>query len=117
MTEFVMSDDAMPDVLAGLDPFDLLDVESARIDRLYSDLALEDWSAPTRCTDWNRKELLAHLASVEDSTRAGLADSVDALRGAADGESQDEYNAWGVALRVGLTAPGLLAEWRALSTE
>jgi uncharacterized protein (TIGR03083 family) len=107
-----MSD--LPAELAGLDPIALLDRETARVDEFYSGLSREDWSAPTRCADWNRKELLAHLATIEDYTRAGLADATGELLEEAGG---GDFNAWGVAQRAGLTAPGLLAEWRELAKQ
>jgi uncharacterized protein (TIGR03083 family) len=56
--------------LADLDPFDLMAGEAARIDAFYR--ALDDWRAPTRCAGWNRRDLLAHLAGVEDDTAARL---------------------------------------------
>jgi uncharacterized protein (TIGR03083 family) len=60
--------------LADLDPFDLMAAEAARIDAFYRRLATDDdWQAPTRCAGWNRRDLLAHLAAVEDDTAARLA--------------------------------------------
>lgn len=60
--------------LADLDPFDLMAAEAARIDAFYRGLAAgRAWLVPTRCAGWNRRDLLAHLAGVEDDTAARLA--------------------------------------------
>ncbi len=107
--------DALPAEMAGFDPFDLLDEETARVDRFYSSLAGERWLAPTRCSDWNRLQLLAHLASIEDYTRAGLAEQVTELMTAAPSTGMDELNEWGVERRADLPPARLLDEWRALS--
>lgn len=40
-------------VLEGLNPFDLLDAESARAERHF--LTIEDWSAPSRCERWTAR--------------------------------------------------------------
>jgi uncharacterized protein (TIGR03083 family) len=103
--------------MAGLDPFDLLDEETLRVDRHYSALTGDQWLAPTRCSDWNRLQLLAHLASIEDYTRAGLADQVTELMTAAPSTGMDELNRWGVDQRADRSPAQLLEEWRALSAE
>jgi uncharacterized protein (TIGR03083 family) len=59
--------------LADLNPFDLMAAEATRIDAFYRGLAAGAWRAPTRCAGWNRRDLLAHLAGVEDDTAARLA--------------------------------------------
>jgi uncharacterized protein (TIGR03083 family) len=56
--------------LADLDPFVLMAGEAARIEAFYR--ATRNWRAPTRCAGWNRRDLLAHLAGVEDDTAARL---------------------------------------------
>jgi len=109
--------DALPAEMAGLDPFDLLDEETLRVDTFYSSLAGEQWLAPTRCSDWNRLQLLAHLAAIEDYTRAGLADQVTELMTAAPSTGMDELNQWGVAQRADRGPAQLLEEWRALSAQ
>lgn len=101
--------------MAGLDPFDLLDAETLRVDRHYSALRGKQWLAPTRCSDWNRLQLLAHLAAIEDYTRAGLADQVTELMTAAPSTGMDELNRWGVDQRADRRPARLLEEWRALS--
>jgi uncharacterized protein (TIGR03083 family) len=109
--------DALPADMAGLDPFDLLDQETLRVDRFYSSLAGDQWLAATRCSEWNRLQLLAHLAAIEDYTRAGLADQVTELMTAAPSTGMDELNQWGVALRADRSPQQLLEEWRALSAQ
>jgi uncharacterized protein (TIGR03083 family) len=54
------------------DPYDLLDGEASRIGRFYAGLTEEEWAAATRCAAWDRKDLLAHLCTVEEYIRAGL---------------------------------------------
>jgi uncharacterized protein (TIGR03083 family) len=107
--------DPLPTEMAGYDPFDLLDVESDRVDRFYRSLRGDDWQAPTRCADWNRLQLLAHLASIEDYTRAGLTETVADLMSGAPSSGMDEFNDWGVGQRADLPPEELLAEWRRLS--
>jgi uncharacterized protein (TIGR03083 family) len=101
--------------MAGTDPFDLLDAETARVDRLYSTLDPDGWKAPTRCAEWDRFQLLAHLASIEDYTRAGLDGSVGDLMSAAPSSGMDEFNDWGVRQHSDRTPAELLDVWRALS--
>jgi uncharacterized protein (TIGR03083 family) len=103
--------------MAGYDPFDLLDAESERVDRFYRSLSGDAWLAPTRCADWNRFQLLAHLASIEDYTRAGLTETVADLMSSAPSSGMDEFNEWGVDQRADLTPDELLAVWRRVSTE
>jgi uncharacterized protein (TIGR03083 family) len=109
--------DALAAEMAGFDPFDLLDAETLRVDRFYSSLAGDEWLAPTRCSDWYRLQLLAHLASIEDYTRAGLADQVTDLMTAAPSTGMDELNQWGVDQRSDRSPAQLLKEWRALSAQ
>jgi uncharacterized protein (TIGR03083 family) len=109
--------DTLPAEMAGIDPFDLLDAESTRVDRFYSSLDGDDWSRPTRCAEWNRFQLLAHLASIEDYTQAGLAQSVTELMSAAPSSGMDEFNKWGVGQRSDLAPAKLLIQWRALSRQ
>lgn len=90
--------------LADLDPFDLMAAEAIRIDAFYRALAGgEDWLTPTRCAGWNRRDLLAHLAGVEDDTAARLA-------GAPLPASYVEESA--LTQRAHLPDLGLLDEWR-----
>jgi uncharacterized protein (TIGR03083 family) len=101
--------------LADLDPFDLLDLESSRVDRFWSGLDEAGWARPTRCTEWSVRDLLGHLAMLEDYNRAGLDFTVNELfvRARGDGANGlDGFNAWGVRLRADRSAADVLAEWR-----
>ena len=109
--------DPLPAEMAGYDPFELLDAESDRVDRFYRSLRGDAWLAPTRCADWNRFQLLSHLASIEDYTRAGLTETVAELMSGAPSSGMDEFNEWGVDQRSDLPPEDLLVEWRRLSTE
>jgi uncharacterized protein (TIGR03083 family) len=100
--------------LADLNPFDLMAAEAARIDRFYSGLSGADWQAPTRCAGWNRRDLLAHLAGVEDYTDAGLRHATQELFAEAKAGGLDSFNEWGIARRATLPPAQLLAEWRDL---
>jgi len=90
--------------LTDLDPFGLMAVEAERITTFYRGLAASGWRGPTRCVGWNRRDLLAHLAGVEDDTAARLAGT----------PLPPEYVAE-VALtrRAHLSNLELLEEWRA----
>jgi uncharacterized protein (TIGR03083 family) len=103
--------------MEGIDPFDLLDGEAARIDRFYGGLSGAGWSARTRCAGWTRRDLLAHLLAVEDYTRAGLDETVAELMGRAEAHGMDDFNAWGVRQRADRTPAQLLAEWRELAAD
>lgn len=112
-----MVDDAE---LAGLDPFDIMDEEAARLDAHLSGLADDEWSRPSRCEGWSVRDVVAHLATVEDYHRACLDGEVQAFvagfgeRGATDLESA---NALGIADRADLTTADLVAAWRGSSAE
>ena len=103
--------------MEGIDPFDLLDAEAARIGGFYGGLSGAEWSAPTRCAGWNRRDLLAHLLAVHDYTRAGLDGTVAELMGRSESHGMDDFNAWGVRQRADRSPEQLLAEWRELSAD
>jgi uncharacterized protein (TIGR03083 family) len=106
--------------LDGLDPFDALDREAARIDAWLSALPAAGWGAPTRCDGWTVRDLLGHLASSEAYHHACLDGRASELlaslleRGATDLEAM---NALGVADFADRSADGVLAEWRSANTE
>jgi uncharacterized protein (TIGR03083 family) len=98
-----------------VNPFDLLDAEAQRFDRFYRGLSGDQWNAPTRCTGWNQKDLLAHLVNIEGYTRACLEDKVEEYAsGASEGglASYERLNNALVAKRAGDRPEALLAEWR-----
>lgn len=101
--------------LRDLDPFDLLDAETRRLDGFFRQLSGEDWLRPTRCEGWRRREMLAHLAGGEDYNHATLDDTVPQLveRAAKDGANGlDGFNQWGVEQRKDRSVEELLDEWR-----
>jgi uncharacterized protein (TIGR03083 family) len=107
-------------LLEGLDPFHLMDVESARLDAYFSHLDAvgtpHDWAAPTRCSAWSVRDMLGHLAAIEEYNQACLDDRVSALFEKARSEGAggpDGFNAWGVRVRAGVPTGELLARWRA----
>lgn len=102
---------AMPDesLLAGLDPFDLLDRESERV---YSHLKTGlDWSRQTRCEAWNTRDLLGHLMGLEDYVRANLDGRVEALMREAGADGVDGFNAWQIRSYADVPAGALVERW------
>jgi uncharacterized protein (TIGR03083 family) len=93
-------------------PFDLLEIEARRIDRFYSALDAPQWSAPTRCTGWSRKDLLAHLVTVEDYTHSCLESSVGDFFGQAESAGYERLNDILVQRRTGDSGAELFEEWR-----
>lgn len=103
--------------MAGIDPFDVLDTEAARVDAFYRGLDEAGWSVPTRCAGWDRRDLLAHLITTEDYVRAGLDDTVAAFEAVVGGADLAERNARGIALRAAMSPDELLATWRSAGAE
>jgi uncharacterized protein (TIGR03083 family) len=58
--------------LEGLDPYDLMDAEAARLDRFFAGLDAAAWSRPSRCAGWSVRDLLAHLLASEQYNSASL---------------------------------------------
>jgi uncharacterized protein (TIGR03083 family) len=88
----------------------------ARIDSFYTGLTGPGWREPTRCAGWDRKDLLAHLCSDEDYTRACLDDTVGDFLSQASG-GYEKLNDELVARRAGDPPEELLAEWRAKAAD
>jgi uncharacterized protein (TIGR03083 family) len=106
--------------LRDLDPFTLLDSEMLRVDGFLSTLGPAHWGEPTRCKGWNRRHLLAHLASDEEYAIACLDGRLGELLEAAaraGASDLDGWNAWQVRRREGRAVDELLAEWRRSSAE
>jgi len=103
---------ARPELLADLDPFDLLDVECARVAAFFDGVDASGWTAPTRCPEWTVRDMLGHLAFVEDYNRAGLDGTVTSFLAATEGDSLETINAYGVQLRAARPAADVLREWR-----
>lgn len=100
-------------LLAGLDPFALLDREADRVHDHFA--AGPAWDRPSRCAGWTTRDMLGHLRGLEDYTRAGLDGTVAELfrQGAAAGARDvDAFNAWQIAAYAHLPAEQLVATWR-----
>ncbi len=67
--------------LQGLDPYDLMGTEAARLDRFFAGLGDAEWQKPSRCEGWSVRDVLAHLASTEDYNRACLDGTVQQFLG------------------------------------
>ena len=101
--------------LEGLDPYDLMDTEAARLDGFFTGLDDSAWSRPTRCAGWTVRDLLAHLLASEDYNSASLNGTVGdflgslGARGATDLTSANELGIRDLDDR----APAqLIDEWR-----
>jgi uncharacterized protein (TIGR03083 family) len=101
--------------LQGLDPYDLMDAEAARLDRYFSGLGDADWAKPSRCTGWSVRDLLAHLAASEGYNHASLEGTVAeylaslAEKGATDLSSANEL---GIRELDDRSTSQLIDEWR-----
>jgi uncharacterized protein (TIGR03083 family) len=106
--------------LEGLDPYELMAAEQARLDHYFSGLRDEEWQRPTRCEGWSVRDVLAHMASSERYNRACLAGTVPALftemaeKGATDLASANEI---GIREYDDRPTEAVLEEWRQTSTE
>ena len=106
--------------LEGLDPYDLLDAEAARIDAHLGSLPDEGWGRPSRCAGWSVRDVAAHLAATEgyhhaclDGRVRAFADEV-AARGAV---GLGAMNDLGISDRAGRSNAEILAEWRAANAD
>lgn len=101
--------------LAGLDPYELMRSEAARIDAMLAGMPPDAWHEPTGCAGWDRHDLVAHLAGSEEYNHACLDDRIDDLMGRA-GEAGvsdvDGFNQWTVDRRRDMDEPELVHEWR-----
>lgn len=82
--------------LQGLDPYDLMDAEAARLERFFTGLDDAAWSRPSRCAGWSVRDVLAHMLSSEQYNAACLEGTVGdflgslGARGATDLTSANE---------------------------
>src|SRR5262249_34796996 len=108
-----MPDDAE---LEGLNPYDLMDAEAARLDAYLSGLDDGGWGRASACTGWTTRDMLAHLAGSEEYNHACLDDALPAFLerlGQAGASDLHPFNALGVPGRVDRSGDEVLAEWRA----
>jgi uncharacterized protein (TIGR03083 family) len=110
----------MPDMvdtsdLNGLDPYDLLDAEAARIDAYLSSLPTGEWARPSRCAGWSVRDVAAHLAATETYHHAcldGRARELFEAMAARGVSGLSEANELGVRDRDGVPNDEVVAEWR-----
>jgi len=101
--------------LAGLDPYDLMATESARLAAFFGGLGAADWNKPTRCAGWTVRDVLAHLAACEDYNAASLDGTVQkfmvetAAKGATDLATANDL---GIHQFDGRSPQQLLDEWQ-----
>jgi uncharacterized protein (TIGR03083 family) len=108
-----MPDDA---VLEGLDPYDLMDAEAARLDAHLSELDGAGWDRASACRGWTTRDMLGHLAGSEEYNHACLDDALPGFLerlGQAGATDLDSFNALGVTERADRSSDEVLAEWRA----
>ena len=104
--------------LDGLDPYDLMDTEAARLDGFFAGLDEAAWSRPTRCAGWTVRDLLAHLVASEDYNSASLNGTVGdflgslGARGATDLTSANEL---GIRDLDDRTPAQLIDDWRTVN--
>ena len=102
--------------LEGLNPYDLMDGEAARLDRYFSTLDDSGWSRPSRCAGWSVRDVLAHMVAAEEYNTACLDGTVGdflgsiGARGATDLTSANEL---GIRDLDDRTPSQLIADWRA----
>jgi uncharacterized protein (TIGR03083 family) len=106
--------------LAGLDPYDLMATEGARLDRFFTTAGADEWAKPSRCAGWSVRDLLAHLAASEDYNQACLDGTVQQFladmgaKGATDLASANEI---GIRSLDDRTPEGILETWKTRSTQ
>lgn len=101
--------------LDGLDPFDLMDIESARLDAFFSSRGPDDWGKPTRARGWDVRAMLGHMSMIEEYNRACLDWTVTEMKGRAEAagfEGMDAFNEWGIQVRADRSPDELIAQWR-----
>jgi len=106
--------------LEGLDPYDLLDAEAARLEAHLSSLDQEQWVAPSACAGWSVGDVAAHLAAVEQYHHACLDGRVAELiqSGLEAGmTSLDDFNQAGVDERAGRPPAEIVSEFAEADAE
>jgi uncharacterized protein (TIGR03083 family) len=104
-------------LLAGLDPFDILDAEAARLDAHFGALPPDGWDRPSGCAGWSVRDVLAHLAGEERYNHACLDGDLDGFRRELvdAGAEPGSFNEWCVRQRRGRPVGEVLDEWREAS--
>jgi len=73
--------------------------EQEELRRLLAGLAADDWEHPSLCGDWQVRDVVAHLISMNEAGPIGLLQATASI---------DWFNATGVARRASLTPKQLL---------
>ena len=103
-----------PSHLEGFDPYDALDAEAARLEAHFDALDEDGWAAPSRCSGWTVRDVVAHLAGTERYHAACFDGRVAAVieEGMAAGlTSLAEFNQAGVDERADLAAAEVVEEF------
>ncbi|WP_433254563.1 maleylpyruvate isomerase family mycothiol-dependent enzyme [Streptosporangium sp. CA-135522] len=112
---------ASKDPLADLDPFDIFDIEAARLDRHFSGLDEEGWNRPSRCAGWSVRDVLGHLAGEELYNHACLDGDVEGFTAMLRSEGVtggfDGFNDWCVRRSRDVPAEEVLRQWRRANGE
>src|SRR5947209_5135370 len=104
----------------GLDPYDLMAGEAARLDGFFSGLDEAEWQAPSRCAGWSVRDVLAHLAASEDYNRACLDGTVQQFLGEMGAKGATDLttaNDIGIREFQGHAPSQLLDTWRTRASE
>ena len=102
----------------GLDPYDMMESETARLDAFFGGLDDAGFARPSRAEGWSVRDMLAHFTSSEDYNRACLDGTVNdflaqlGARGATDLASANEI---GIRDLDAVPNAELLDRWRASS--
>jgi uncharacterized protein (TIGR03083 family) len=117
-----MSEQPPPDAshLEGFDPHDALDAEAARLEAHLMTLDDDGWAAPSRCSAWSVRDVVGHLAAVEQYHEACFDGRVVAMIEeflAAGMTSLDEFNQAGVDERADSATAEVVAEFVAADAE
>jgi len=106
--------------LQGLDPYDLMAAEAARLDRFFTGLDDAEWQAPSRCAGWSVRDVLAHLAASEDYNRACLDGTVQQFLGEMGAKGATDLttaNDIGIREFQGHAPSQVLDTWRTRASE
>ncbi len=106
--------------LHGLDPYDLLDAEAARLAAHFATLDDLGYAQPSRCEGWSVRDVLCHLASSEEYHHACLEKMVQAFFAAGTEKGLDSLEAWnddGIRTFDGVDTVSVLEQWRTRNAE
>ena len=99
----------------GLDPYDLMESETARLDGFFAALDDAGFARPSRAEGWSVRDMLAHFTSSEEYNRACLDGTVNdflASLGAKGATDLATANEIGIRELDAVATPDLLDQWR-----